>query len=85
MSKKLRNQRSSNISKSLVIIGIVSATLALFQFWPFTLIFLLVGAIATGVISGIVGHPVSFSLILLTEYLLMLMIIFLVIYITSKE
>ena len=54
----------------------LAMTLAMFQFWPFLLIFLILGTVATFVISAITGYMINFFLVLIIQFVLMVAIIY---------
>ena len=70
---------------SYVVAAIFGLSIGLFQFWPFTLAFLLVGGLASLIVDVMVGHMVSFALVLLVEYMLMLAIFFMVWHIKMRK
>lgn len=65
-----------SMHRSLMFGAIIGVSLGLFQFWPFALIFFILGGITTGVISVMTGYMVNFFLVLVIEYLLMVSIMF---------
>jgi len=65
-----------------VIIGV---SLGLLQFWPFTLVFFILGGIATAVISAMTGYMADFFLVLFVEYILMVSIMFLALYVQGRR
>ena len=74
-----------NIRKSMMLGMAMGVPLGLFKFWPFTVVFLLLGILATIVISAIIGTVVNFLLVLFIEYLLMASAIFIALYIKDKS
>ena len=69
---------NQNIPKLLAFVAIVTVPLGMFQFWPFTLTFLIIGGVVAGIITALTGHVVNLFLVLVVEYLLMVSTIFLV-------
>lgn len=65
-----------NIPKPLMFTVAFGVALGLFQFWPFALIFFILGGIATIVVGAIIGQEVNYFLVLFIEYLLMALAVF---------
>ena len=76
---------NKSIRKSIMIWVSISMPLALFQFWPFTLVFFILGGIATGIITVITGYGINFFLVLVIEYLLMVAILFAALYVQERR
>lgn len=75
-----------NTHKSVMFgIAIGLPLVALFQCWPFLLIFILLGFIAAIIISAIVGQAVNILLILIVEYLLMAGVLFIAQYVSNRQ
>jgi len=77
-------EHNKNIRRSVTIGVIIGISLAPFQFWPFTLVFMILGGIATGIITALTGYMINYFLVLLVEYALMLIIMSIAIYIVKN-
>ena len=67
--------RNRSIHRLMVVGAIIGISLAPFQFWPFTLVFLILGAIATGVITALTGYVINYLLVLFIEYIILMLLI----------
>ncbi len=64
---------------------IIGVSLVLFQCWPLALMFFILGGIATGIIAALTGHVVNYFLVLLIEYILMLLVLSIALYVVKKR
>ncbi len=76
---------NKSICRSVMFGAIIGLSLGLFHFWPFTLVFMLLGGIVAVVISVITGHAINFLLVLVIEYLLMVSIMFIALYVHGRR
>ena len=79
----MRRGKKELIAK--IIGSTMGLSIGLFKFWPFTLIFLILGIIAHEAISAVSGSTINFFIVLIIEYLLMTAIISVVFYIVKRR
>jgi len=71
MIQKIKRKLSIFI---LVLIAATGITFYLFNLWPFTLIFFIVGGIATLAINFATGYTVNYFLVILAEFVILVII-----------
>lgn len=83
----MRNHQVSPaaLKTTSTVVALVAIPLVLFRFWPFTVAFMLLGAVATFVISLIVGHAINYLLVLIVEFILMELAMLLVIFYYGRK
>ncbi len=78
-------QQNNSVRRAAMFGAFIGVSLGLFRFWQFTLIFFILGGIATALISVMTGYMVNFLLVLVVEYLLMVLIMFIAMYVHRRR
>jgi hypothetical protein len=63
----------------------LSIAIALLQFWPFIIIFFVLGGVATVIIGLLSGQEINYFLILPVEFLLIVVTILCIIYVRAVK
>ena len=77
--------QTKSVRRLIMFSVVIGLSLGLFQFWPFTLVFFLLGGIATVIVSATTGYMVDFFLVLIVEYLLMVSILSFALYVQGRR